>query len=790
DYETIETEEDMEIEYDDSKIYLAFSFTEGDNNSYLQFKMPELYDSEYKGEYPFSWTIAPTLWDSNPNIIKYYAMNYSAGDGLCIPEAGVDYVDPAPPANTAADFYALTDEYIGRVGNGCIRTLQHNLIDALSYAENLKNIESLLCGYGIGISNNYNHNTGASDFLFRDIPYFNQYDGRDVYDTFKYIEETGNNFYSISYSGWEHSLEDLMDLMSTLDDRFVVVTQRQLAKLYKERYLAEYTDVTKVNFSPDMSRDEMAYLYKASVYSDFDGNEKIRYASGDNYFIYRIRPDSAVTEAKLNLSIQGDYSVEVSTDYRKWYVLETGKSSDIANISVNIPSFLIGKQIFVRFGDGTPENGGGVQLHNFNFSTNLSEIDSVEINTLRDAAYNTSDGGEPTADGRSGKFVYALNLKSSVNRADLAVGMMSPEQNLTVRISRDNKNFEKVNTVVYGSTAYAQLGGLNDVVYIEFSSDEAIRSVKFASDAEAVGSVNFRPLGNGIDKTYGLSQDQTEISVGSDVAGQYRGIGIEQALVYAFNLKDVETATLTLNILGQYNVAAGTDLANLTTLENVELGDLPDAVRTFDISSLVVSGKKLYLKIEKSMANLSKVSLKLIRITTDKNEEYLNGKIALENAKTALLTPTSGEETAVIDAAHSHDYGVYVDQSGPTRVINSAANGVLVYKFCFTEANSAYWAAMGLDLSEGELTDVSVVALVANSYKLEISGDGVNYDVISDVSDLVVNGTNKGKIRFSAAEYLGENKTFYFRFSRGSSWNGSHEAILYNLRFSFEQAVG
>lgn len=310
------------------------------------------------------------------------------------------------------------------------------------------------------------------------------------------------------------------------------------------------------------------------------------------------------------------------------------------------------------------------------------------------------------------------------------------------------------------------------------------------TDAEAVGSVNFRPLGNGIDRMYGLSQDLTEISLGGDVAGQYRGIAIEQALVYAFNLKDVETATLTLNILGQYNVAAGTDLANLTTLENVELGDLPDAVRTFDISSLAVSGKKLYLKIEKSMVNLSKVSVKLIRITTDKNEEYLNGKIALENAKTALLTPTTGEETAVIDAAHSHDYGVYVDQSGPTRVINSAANGVLVYKFCFTEDNGAYWAAMGLNLSEGELTDVSVVALVANSYKLEISGDGVNYDVISDVSDLVVNGTNKGKIRFSAAEYLGENKTFYVRFSRGSSWNGSHEAILYNLRFSFEQTMG
>ena len=43
------------------------------------------------------------------------------------------------------------------------------------------------------------------------------------------------------------------------------------------------------------------------------------------------------------------------------------------------------------------------------------------------------------------------------------------------------------------------------------------------TDAEAVGSV--RPLGNGIDRMYGLSQDLTEISLGSDVAGQYRGIG-------------------------------------------------------------------------------------------------------------------------------------------------------------------------------------------------------------------------------------------------------------------------
>lgn len=789
--EKLETGEDMDIELEEGKIYLAFSFTEGDNNSYVHFKLPQLFDSEYTGKYPFSWTIAPTAFETNPDIIKYLNANWHEGDGLCIPEAGVDYVDPAPPANTSADFFALTDEYVRRVGNANIRTLQHNLVDALSYAEGMEELDSLLCGYGIGISNNYNYNTGASDFLFRDVPYLNQYDGRLVYENFKDIEDTDTRFFSISYSGWEHSLEDMCDLMDTLDERFVVVTQKQLAKLYRDHYLGKIIGVDSVSFKPNMSREEMAYLYKASLYSNFDGNEKYRYADGKNYFTYRVRMNKSAESAELGLALSGNYSVEMSTDYNKWYKVADGSESNIAQKKISVPSFLMGKDdLYVRFGDRTENDGGGVKLYAFDLQTNLAKTESVTVDTKHDALYAAGKTGELTAAGRKGEFVYKFNMADGITAADVVIGLSSETQTATLGVSKDGKSFTNTTLKKYGSSMYGALSGISGTLYLKVNSSEAVTAVRIARPQAKGGSFNFRPLGNGVEKKYMLSLDGSDQIITSDAASQSKSIENGQAMLYRFDFKDtVTSAKLRMEITGHYKISVSNDNATYTDLKSVGLdGEVNELTQEFDISSHIASSKTLYLKIEKSLESVSRVQLRRLRITTNVNDDYLDDKIRLENSPNPIIRPRTNEESAIIDETLSSNYAYYLDSSGYTTKIDAVKDGKLVYKLDFNTSNAAFWSSLGLDIVNYRLENLSLILTVCNSYKLEISANGTDWTVFAEETDLVTGGSNKENIRIDATDYL-TNSTVYIRMSRGESWNGSHEALLYSMRFAFVVAA-
>ena len=64
-YEELKVEEEK-ITLDPTKKYVAFTFSEGDNNSYLQYRMPTMFQSPSKGKYSIGWTIAPACWGYEP----------------------------------------------------------------------------------------------------------------------------------------------------------------------------------------------------------------------------------------------------------------------------------------------------------------------------------------------------------------------------------------------------------------------------------------------------------------------------------------------------------------------------------------------------------------------------------------------------------------------------------------------------------------------------------------------------------------------------------------------------
>lgn len=80
-------------------------------------------------------------------MIKYFNDNWAEGDGLAMPEAGVNYVNKTPPHEFRDKFFALSDEYFNRTGSGNMRVLQDDMVDPLPYAESMDNLDSVMCGY-------------------------------------------------------------------------------------------------------------------------------------------------------------------------------------------------------------------------------------------------------------------------------------------------------------------------------------------------------------------------------------------------------------------------------------------------------------------------------------------------------------------------------------------------------------------------------------------------------------------------------------------------------------------
>ena len=390
-------------------------------------------------------------------------------------------------------------------------------------------------------------------------------------------------------------------------------------------------------------------------------------------------------------------------------------------------------------------------------------------------------------------MVYRFDFASGVKAGDIAVGLAAADQSATLQVSKDNKNYSSVALTKHGSTLYGTLANLDGTTYVKVKTEGVMTGLKFLTGTEARGSINFRPLGNGYDRAYFLSLDEGELNTTpADAASQSRIIEDGQALVYRFVLKEgVTEAKLQLELTGHYRIAVSKDNVNYTVLRQIELGGaMPDLLQEFDITSQVTESKVLYLRVDKSMESMSKVQVRKIRITTNLNESYLDSKIAKETMAMPIIIPNTATEKALIDTSLSQEYKYYLSQGGYTMSIAPMADGKVVYKMDFRKENADFWKELGLDLTKNELTGLSMVITICNSYKLEISTNGTDWTKFAEETALVNAGANKTNVRFNADDYL-DSGVVYVRMSRGDRYNGSDAAVLYQMRLMFTpQAIG
>lgn len=217
--------------------------------------------------------------------------------------------------------------------------------------------------------------------------------------------------------------------------------------------------MTWAAFQSGMSRSEMGFLYRATDYSDYDGVAKSRFAAGEDSFIYRFDLADAVREAVFYVNVTGDYQIEASADDLHWTVLEKGNVQEKTTLVLDASKVIeTGSPLYLRFGDRTPENGGGLELYSLQLMTDAASMDTVEIRKGEDAAYKVAE--EP------GTCTYLLPLSGKTDSGDIVIAA----KEVSAQISSDNQSFTELPLHQQGADWYGQLSGITGTLYLKLTA--------------------------------------------------------------------------------------------------------------------------------------------------------------------------------------------------------------------------------------------------------------------------------------------------------------------------------
>nr|AYQ75626.1 hypothetical protein EAV92_12610 [Cohnella candidum] len=101
----------------ENKIYVTYTFSEGDNFQYNQHRLRNLWDDPGRGQVPINWTSSPLLYDGAPAILDYYLSTATDNDQLVAGPSGAGYFYPNVwPDSSFPDFLKRTKNYMKKTG--------------------------------------------------------------------------------------------------------------------------------------------------------------------------------------------------------------------------------------------------------------------------------------------------------------------------------------------------------------------------------------------------------------------------------------------------------------------------------------------------------------------------------------------------------------------------------------------------------------------------------------------------------------------------------------------------
>ncbi len=223
------------------RIYVTFTFGEGDNLQYNQHRMRVLWDDPARGRVPINWSSTPLLLDAAPVLLDFYRRTATPNDLLVSGPSSVGYFYPDPwPTPQLADFLRSTRPYVERSGmtipyvlnrvDHRDRPLRPDVVRAYRDAHD---VPGILLGWGERFGTRFIEEVPVSEV--RGISSVEE-GVAALQQARRRWDGDGPEFLSVGLFAWRLTPSDVVAIVDQLGDEFEVVTaDRYFALMRKVR---------------------------------------------------------------------------------------------------------------------------------------------------------------------------------------------------------------------------------------------------------------------------------------------------------------------------------------------------------------------------------------------------------------------------------------------------------------------------------------------------------------------------------------------------------------------------
>ncbi len=220
-------------------VYLSFTISDGDNLQYDQHRMYQLWQDRARGSIPLGWTISSALIEAAPTLAAYYRNTATHNDELVAGPSGAAYTWPSIwPAKRRSAFLQVTGELMQRMDLRTIQVLDGALSRLFPYRPWQEQYARSLSPFGVSgilLNDSYRH---CGWRVVAGVPVIKNLGlAKSVEHTLILIKNNtpsqlkSPTFLNVYIYAWSMTPTDLSKVISSLDDRYKVVTPGQLCAL-------------------------------------------------------------------------------------------------------------------------------------------------------------------------------------------------------------------------------------------------------------------------------------------------------------------------------------------------------------------------------------------------------------------------------------------------------------------------------------------------------------------------------------------------------------------------------
>ncbi|OBZ09495.1 GxGYxYP domain-containing protein [Bacillus sp. FJAT-26390] len=280
--------------------YVTFIMSDGDNVQWYVNGAPlasKMQGHKDKGKVPFGWSIAPSLADLAPNLMKYSYEKATENDYFVAAVSGIGYINPSLyPEETLKRFMKDTNAFMKRADLKYVSILDNEISqDVIDQYAAQDQIEGgfYFMGYKYGDGkgalswSNGKPFIAARETLWETEPL----EMAVRLNSYKKDPSVIEGYTMVNVHPWSHNYQDVLDITANLGPDVVVVTPDEFMELIKKNVkqenVSELDDVTSFDYSAVKKKLDEGII-------DLD---EVANMAADTKYIYTFDKDSEGWEA-------------------------------------------------------------------------------------------------------------------------------------------------------------------------------------------------------------------------------------------------------------------------------------------------------------------------------------------------------------------------------------------------------------------------------------------------------------------------------------------------------------